>query len=112
MNTLLAWLTEGGIPVSQPLAEHRASICVACPENRAPNWWEIHKDKIALAIRSMLAVKNDAGYKVRQELQLAMCRICGCANRLSVWTPIDHFRGKINVADYPAPCWKRTEISN
>jgi hypothetical protein len=107
------WLGEGGNPVPQTLAESRAAICVNCPENRQPNWWDIHKDKIALAIRKMLAFKNDCEMRVNSEYKIQMCRVCGCCLRLKVWTPITHIRDNVPqeaLDKAPDYCWMRGEL--
>jgi hypothetical protein len=109
---LTDWLGDGGKPVAPELAEQRASICVHCPENRSPNWWEKYTNAIALWIRRALMVKNNLGYKVPQEDDLFMCRKCGCCLRLKVHVPIAHIRAHtsdLKLGLYPAYCWQRIE---
>ncbi len=108
------WLGAGGQPVPQSHADARAAKCVVCPLNVAPGWWHLHfVDKIAKAIRRHLEVKNSIGLDTPHDLNLSMCKVCGCCNRLAVWVPIKHIAlhtddEKLNK--FPEPCWKKHEI--
>lgn len=119
--TLKDWLGDGGIPVSSRLAEQRANACVFgnggthCPKNVEPNWWDRHKNRIALAIREQLAVKHQLGMFVSKESEIGMCRQCGCCLKLKVWTPIGYVKEHLTddeVETLPSFCWMKTEIES
>ena len=109
MNPLIEWLGEGGVPVAQELAESRSKACEACPENRAPRWWEIALDPIAYCILRLLEVKNAMNLVVANEDKLHMCRVCGCCNRLKIWTPLSHIVKHDAPEKFHVNCWIRRE---
>src|ERR1017187_2073948 len=53
---LLDWLTSGGAPVAQELANKRAAICVGCPKNVEGSWF---LTTAAEVIKSTLAARKD-----------------------------------------------------
>lgn len=111
---LADWLGSNE-PMSQHTAEMRAAICVECPLNMSPNWWEKHVDEpIAQTIKSQLELKNRMEMKTSQDDSLHMCRVCGCCNRLKVWTPIRHIQEHMpagQLENYPHTCWIPPEIA-
>lgn len=114
LAVITEWIGEGGIPVPKEQAEARSKCCIGCPENVAGKWWEKATNSIALAMREILAVKNDCEYRVENEDALFVCRICGCCNRLSIWAPIEHIKAHTTDEEfqkYPARCWKPKEIT-
>ena len=113
-KVLSEWLGSGGAPVSPELAQERANVCLKCPENRAPNWWHLHNDAIAMAIRRMLQLKSAIGFHVNSEESLHMCRKCGCCIRLKVHCPIKHIKehAPTDLNTYPAHCWIRKELNS
>lgn len=109
------WLGDGGAPVAPVVAEARAMVCVNCPENRAPYWWEKAKNSIADAIRAHLVVKQQSGLRVSHEDEIHMCRVCGCCLRLKVWVPIEHIKEHTTpetLAKLPSHCWLLKEIGH
>jgi len=114
LSVITEWLGDGGIPVPKELAEARSKCCIGCPENVAPNWWDRATGSIAMAMRAMLAVKNECEYHVDGEEDLHVCKVCGCCNRLSIWTPIDHIKAHTAYEEfkkYPSRCWKPKELT-
>lgn len=114
VNPLIDWLGSGGVPVPRELAEHRASICLDCPQHVAPKWWEKAKGSIADAIKSQLATKHSFGLELPHEDVMRMCKICGCCTALKCWTPISHIKSYTPIPEitkYPAHCWIRKELS-
>lgn len=106
------WLGAGGLPVPQEQANHRAAICLECPENREPGWWDRVANEIASAIRRTLSMKNDLKYSVNSEEKLGMCRKCGCCIALKVHAPIEHIKDHTeDFTIYPAWCWQRIEAA-
>lgn len=115
---LADWLGEGGHPVSQMRADHRAYACNhgnkdhPCPYNTAPNWWDKFKSAIATTIRAELELKNHLELKAQEEDRLAMCSVCGCCLKLKVWTPLNHIKAHTpaeTIGRAPVYCWMRTE---
>lgn len=118
---LADWLGDGGEPVSQIVAEQRASVCAfgdggyPCGLNREANWWDRVKHKIADTIRAELEIKHQLALKVSSENALHMCASCGCALPLKVWTPTKHLKAHTpaHVIDKTPPfCWMRKELSD
>lgn len=108
------WLGHGADPVPQEVSNARAAVCVTCPENRSPEWWNLHSNAIASWIRKCLAIKDDLGYMAALEDKLFMCRRCGCALPLKVHVPIKHIRDHSTdeqLREYPDFCWQRKELS-
>lgn len=113
------WLGDGTEPVSQARADHRANACLhgdggnPCPHNCEPNWWGRVKSSIANTIQMQLEMKHHLRLHVASEDACFMCRICGCALPLKVWTPIEHIKQHTTpdqLEKYPAWCWQKQEI--
>lgn len=109
---LREWLGHDGIPVPDERAQSRAAICLGCPENREPRWWELAKGGVARAIKKHLEVKYSLGLQVEGEGSLGICRVCRCCLPLKVHVPIQHVSN--HIADdmwetFPAFCWVRVE---
>lgn len=106
------WLGAGGLPVAQPHAEARATICAECPFNIEAGWWHrFFKDPIARAIRRHIEVKNQIGLTVSVEESMHMCKACGCATKLKVWVPIEHIKAHHKPEHNYAPrCWVPKEM--
>lgn len=112
---LLDWLGDGMKPVDFLTALNRSRFCFTCHENKEPNWW--HKNvsnPIAQAIIKQLEAKNELDLSVDNESKLNMCRVCGCAIKLKIWTPIEHIAAHTTpeqLEQYPAFCWIKREIT-
>lgn len=108
LGVLKEWLGEGGAAVDRRIAEHRATICRECPENRHPKWWEHTKHAIAEVIRMHLEVKNRTHIAVEDETNLHMCRVCGCCIPLKIHVPLKHILANTEpemLAKFPLACW-------
>jgi len=110
------WLGDDGKTVTPDVAEDRAKVCLGCPQNSHPNWWErLLKDPIANAIRRELEIKNKMNIHLHEEENLHMCRICGCATRLKVWAPLAHIKDHTtpqSLEKMPPHCWIKNELAN
>jgi hypothetical protein len=107
------WLGTGGQLVPREQAETRAAVCLTCPHNKAPRWWEHAKGSIAQAIRDMLSIKNECALELPQEESLNMCEKCGCCIRLKCWAPKEHVRkvlDLVTLSELPHFCWMRREL--
>lgn len=111
-KTLASWLTEGREEL--PVAQRRAAVCAACPENR-PIEQSSCKGCSAVAFNRFVqlvagVLKGTAPEP--WEAGLKACRICGCDLRLKIRTrlsPIRRFMRDEQLAALPAHCWINTE---
>ena len=107
-------------PVNEMVALFRAERCVqgdaglSCPLNVEPGWWERNvKDPIARWITRELEEQHRMNLNTPYDDQLHICKICGCAMRLKVWTPASVLRRHINkkqLNQSPSWCWLRKEL--
>lgn len=118
-SVLIAWLGEGGAPVSQELAEARASVCKKgyygekCPSNVEPNWWGRVKHAAAETIKTHLQAKNGLKLVTSNESELGMCKTCGCCLPLKVWVPVQHVKEHMSPEmkeSLPPWCWQKIEL--
>ena len=102
---VLDWLTSGGAPVAQELANKRAAICVACPKNVDGSWYTTAPAEL---IKSTLEARKDLTLATPSDAALKSCDICRCMNRLKVWCPLEHIVAKTRpeiMAEFPSFCW-------
>lgn len=108
-STLAAWIGDGAVPVAEFIANHRADICAACPNNRpAADFADRLTTSIAESIRGQTIVKNALDLRTSTEDRLGMCDVCGCPLRLKVWVPMVHILGNTTaeeMASFPEHCW-------
>ena len=104
-GVLLDWLTSGGAPVAQELANKRAAICVGCPKNVEGSWF---LTTAAEVIKSTLEARKDLTLVTPSDAALKSCDVCKCINRLKVWCPLSHILAKSKaeiLAAFPPQCW-------
>lgn len=114
VGILLDWLGSGGRPVDKALAESRAGVCVLCPENQDPNWFQKLTGAVAEETRKLLGIKNDLALTTSVDDRLFTCQICLCNNVLKVHTPIDHVKkhtSQKTMDAFPAHCWVKKECA-
>lgn len=102
---VLDWLTSGGAPVSQELANKRAAICVSCPKNVEGSWYTVAPAEL---IRSTLSARSDLKLATPSDDRLKSCDVCKCLMPLKVWTPLEFIVGKTRpeiMAEFPDHCW-------
>jgi hypothetical protein len=102
---VLDWLTSGGDPVAQELANKRASICVACPKNVNGSWFTTAPAEL---IKSTLEARKDLKLETPSDAALKSCDVCKCLNRLKVFCPLSHIVAKTRpeiMAEFPSNCW-------
>jgi hypothetical protein len=102
---VLDWLTSGGQPVSQELAEQRGKICVACPKNVVGEWYTTAPAEL---IRSTLSARSDLKLQTSNDEKLQSCDVCKCLMRLKVWTPLEFIVNKTRpeiMEEFPSHCW-------
>jgi hypothetical protein len=102
---VLDWLSSGGAPVAQELANKRASICSECPKNAEGSWYTTAPAEL---IKSALEARKDLKLETPNDSTLKSCDVCKCLNRLKVWCPLSHIVAKSKpeiLAAFPATCW-------
>ncbi len=102
---VLDWLTSGGAPVAQALANKRAAICVACPMNVQGDWFTVAPAEL---IKSTLEGRKDLKLETPSDAFLKSCNVCKCLMRLKVWVPLDFITKNTKpeiMAEFPGNCW-------
>lgn len=84
------WIGEGGVPVSEDIAERRAAVCVQCPKNDGGDWKKYFTEPIADKIKKQLEIKHDLELKTSLDDKLTVCSACDCPLPLKVWVPLKH----------------------
>ena len=115
-SALADWL-GGEPPVDLEQALNRSLLCVGgdkgfiCPLNVEPNWWEkAIKEPAAAWITRELQEKHAMKLTTPYDAKLGMCRACGCAISLKVWTPAAVLKRHVTqnqINKTPAFCWMR-----
>lgn len=111
LELLSDWLGDGGEPVHQGIAEQRALVCIQCPNNTAPDWWDIVKNTIADWIRNELELKSKLKMSTTNDEKIHMCKMCGCCLKLKVWTPLDYIKKHVapeKLSEAPQFCWMKS----
>lgn len=102
---VLDWLTSGGAPVTQALAEKRAAVCVSCPKNVEGSWYTVAPAQL---IRETLEARKDINLATSHDAALKSCDVCKCLMPLKVWVPLHHIvdhTPPLILAEFPAHCW-------
>lgn len=105
---VLDWLTSGGKPVAQQLAESRAVICTTCPKNVPGEWFTTAPAEL---IRSTLSSRSDLKLKTPYDEKLQSCDVCRCLLPLKIWCPLDHILKGTKpevMEEFPSLCWIKT----
>jgi hypothetical protein len=92
-------------PVEKALAEKRASICAACPQNAPGSWFVEAPSEI---IRQALASRGDLKLETAFDDKLQSCQVCKCLMKLKVWIGLDFILSKTKpevMSEFPAHCW-------
>jgi hypothetical protein len=84
---VIDWLTSGGAPVAQELANNRAAVCVACPLNRPGSWYTVAPAQL---IKVTLEARKDLKLETPFDDKLQSCEACKCLMRLKVWVDSKH----------------------
>lgn len=108
VRTLLDWLGSGGRPVDSLEAEQRASICGACPLNKAGDWKSYFTQPVSREIGLQLEMKHKLNLKTSKDDVLNICTGCDCPLKLKVWTPMEHilkFTTEETKKRLDARCW-------
>lgn len=108
VSALLDWETSGSQPVALVVAEGRAAICTACPQNgrgELTSWFTVPAaEKIRFHMERIHSLKLSTS----QDAKLGVCESCLCPLKLKVWTPESlvkkHLTDDIKN-DLPSNCW-------
>ena len=106
---VLDWLTSGGAPVEQELANRRAATCIGCVKNVPGDWYTTAPAEL---IKASLEAREDLNLVTPSDATLKSCDVCRCLNRLKVWCPIAHIVAKTKpeiMAEFLPNCWIKTE---
>jgi len=109
---VLDWLTSGGAPVAQELANKRGATCVVCPKNVDGSWYTTAPAEL---IKSTLEARKDLSLVTPSDAALKSCDVCKCLNRLKVWCPMTHIAAKTKpeiMAEFPNSCWIKCESAS
>lgn len=112
-ETLLSWLGDGGVPVSQEQADQRAAICIACALNVPKTLADFFTVSAQAFIHTQLEKKNDMKLSAKDEDKLGICSACACPMKLKVWTPISHIKAKLPkevIPNLDPSCWVTKEM--
>jgi hypothetical protein len=102
---VLDWLTSGGKPVAQELADSRSKICAGCPKNVPGDWYTTAPAEL---IRATLSARSDLKLETPYDDKLQSCEACRCLLKLKCFCPLDHIlKGtKAEIMDeFPPACW-------
>ena len=102
---VLDWLSSGGMPIAQELANKRATICVACPKNVQGDWYTTAPAQL---IKSTLEARKDLKLETPSDASLKSCEVCRCLLALKVHCPLSHIVAKTKpeiMAELPSNCW-------
>lgn len=109
-EVLSEWIGEGGIPVSQPLAQNRANTCLVCPKNVQGDILNSLTGSVASLVKSQIEAKEHLSLKLTGEEKLGTCEVCGCFLKLKPWVPLTHILHHTDSLDeLPESCWIKQE---
>lgn len=96
VKLVVDWLGSGLRPVASELAEKRAKVCVACPQNVKPNWLQTLDAAAAAQVKKLIEIKNDLKLSTSSDAELKTCTFCDCYLPLKVWANIDHILNNLS----------------
>ena len=97
-----------GKPESREVAEKRAAICVACPQNVKGNILERFNSVAGKEILAIFNAMNDLDLHTNLDKDLYVCHLCSCPLRSKVFAPLDMVKKhmvKETMESLPDFCW-------
>lgn len=100
-------------PVARELAESRAKVCAACPQNDVTSGLSsVFVESTAKGILALLGALKDLDISTSVDDKLGVCKACSCPTRAKVYCPIEvivehttpEVKGALDVS-----CWIRSE---
>lgn len=95
---------------TQAMAESRASVCAACPENKDV----VGCSRCNMGTLNSLIQKAVGAKKTESDGLLKFCSVCHCNLRAKIWTNRESIWKHTSEADkkrFPETCWLKTEGS-
>lgn len=108
VEALLEWETSGLPPVDLVVAEGRAAVCAACPQNGRGDltrWFTIPASE---QIRFHMQRVHAMNLKTRLNDKLGVCEACMCPLRLKIFSPTELVKKHLTddlKAELPKECW-------
>lgn len=110
IEVLFDWTGEGGIIVSQDLAQSRTDICLKCPMNKSGL---LLTETVARAIKRQVELKNSLGLRTNGIKSLHTCSGCNCFLPLKIWLPLRNILPEPEErANFDDKCWLLNENPN
>lgn len=91
VKLVVEWLGSGLKPVAVDIAQRRAAICAACPQNKEETGFLQRIGALAAQqIKTLAEVKNDLALRTTHDAKLFVCQACDCKLDLKVHSPLNH----------------------
>lgn len=101
------WLGDGGVTVSQHLAQTRTNVCLVCPKHINSG---VLSGTISEAVKRQVEIKNNLNLRVVGEKSIGKCGVCMCELKLKNWIPLERVLPDDEERyKYPENCWLITE---
>ena len=95
----------GGKPASRELAETRAKVCLACPQNDVHGGLTAYfLEASASGIMALLGALKDLDVSTSVDDQLGVCKACSCPLRAKVFVNLD-----VITNNMPAEVWPKLQ---
>lgn len=107
-GTLVSWIASGAEAVPQAQAEHRASVCAACPQNKPGDLLDFFTSRATEAIRYALNQRDQWKLETTHDEKLSVCQVCHCPLKLKIFMDISSVRSKMPDDEFnqlPQHCW-------
>ena len=88
-DVLFDWEESGQPPVTQEVADQRASICATCPQNGQGGLSRYFTIPAAAMIKARFEKLHEMKMSTPSDAQLGICEACLCPLKLKCWTPLD-----------------------
>jgi hypothetical protein len=111
-TVLQDWLGAGGTPVLPTLAEHRAGVCVVCPQNTRKHWSLAFTKRVAALFTKTIEERNKRKLSTTHDNELGACAACMCVLELKVHVPTKHIEAQTKPetwAKLDPKCWMLEE---
>lgn len=107
-GVMVDWLGDGLKPVSQELANARATVCSTCPNNQPKDLLSFFTVPASDLIRQQIEIKNEMKLATPFDEKLGICVVCACPLRTKVWSHMEHVLKHLKPdvkSQLPGFCW-------
>lgn len=116
VKTLNDWIDSGEPPVVPELANGRAAVCAACPQNKPGGFESWFTKPAAGAIQKQMEKLAERKLATPHDDQINICQVCLCPLKLKVHTPLkfikDHMSEAVLKDLLKVPkCWIVSELT-